>query len=108
MNFTYSTDSNYEALDHNFHPQFILIFLKSSIFIKSFHKKSDPSEKLQSGPKSCQPHEKKFYSMEDFSYIWTGIRITKDWAGKKVTILYSKVLIVKSSGIIQFFYLHFT
>jgi hypothetical protein len=33
---------------------------------------------------------------------------TKDWAGKKVTILYSKFFIVKSSGIIQFFYLHFT
>ena len=27
----------------------------------------------------------------------------KDWAGKKVTILYLKILIVKSSGIIQFF-----
>merc|ERR1712037_776486 len=34
-----------------------------------------PSEKLQSGPKSCQPHEKFFYSMEDFSDIWTGTTI---------------------------------
>ena len=32
----------------------------------------------------------------------------KDWVGKKVTILYQNVLIVKSSGIIQFCYLHFT
>ena len=32
----------------------------------------------------------------------------KDWAGKKVTILYSKYLIVKNSGIIKFLYLHLT
>ena len=32
----------------------------------------------------------------------------KDWAGKKVTILYSTLLMVKSSEIIWFFNLHFT
>ena len=37
----------------------------------------------------------------------SGIRC-KDWAGKKVTILYSTLLMVKSSEIIWFFNLHFT
>ena len=66
MNFTYSTDSNYDSLDHNFQSTL------ARTHPKSFHKKSDPSERLQSGPSSCQPHERKFYSMEDFSEIWTG------------------------------------
>ena len=33
---------------------------------------------------------------------------SKDWPGKKVTILLSRFLMVKSSEMILFFYLHFT
>ena len=35
-------------------------------------------------------------------------QILKDWAGKKVTILKSKFLMVKSSELFKSFYLHFT